>query len=137
MLFKTLFKSAPSGDTSTPTKKKSTRLTHNVYVVELSSRVWSDSKKFREANRHYKGTMGCLYVGMTAHSPNERFKKHLTGHRNKKGYKVSSKFVEKYGIYLRPTLYNKFNPLTREDAAILERQLAESLKKRGYAVWWN
>jgi hypothetical protein len=137
MLFKTLFKSAPSGDTSTPTKKISTRLTHNVYVVELSSRVWSDSKKFREANRHYKGTMGCLYVGMTAHSPNERFKKHLTGHRNKKGYKVSSKFVEKYGIYLRPTLYNKFNPLTREDAAILERQLAESLKKRGYAVWWN
>jgi hypothetical protein len=137
MLFKTLFKSAPSGDTSMPTKKISTRLTHNVYVVELSSRVWSDSKKFREANRHYKGTMGCLYVGMTAHSPNERFKKHLTGHRNKKGYKVSSKFVEKYGIYLRPTLYNKFNPLTREDAAILERQLAESLKKRGYAVWWN
>ncbi len=137
MLFKTLFKSAPSGDTSTPTKKKSIRLTHNVYVVELSSRVWSDSKKFREANRHYTGTMGCLYVGMTAHSPNERFKKHLTGHRNKKGYKVSSKFVEKYGIYLRPTLYNKFNPLTREDAAVLERQLAESLKKRGYAVWWN
>lgn len=137
MLFKTLFKSTPTGDTSTPTKKISTRLSHNVYVVELSSRVWSESKKFREANRHYKGTMGCLYVGMTAHSPNERFKKHLTGHRNKKGYKVSSKFVEKYGIYLRPTLYNKFNPLTREDAAVLERQLAESLKKRGYAVWWN
>ena len=116
---------------------KKEKLTHNVYVVELHKRVWSERKKFRDANPHYKGIMGCLYVGMTSHSPQERFDKHKAGYRNKKGYKISSSFVENYGLYLRSTLFSHFNPLTREDAALLEKNLAESLRKRGYAVWWN
>ena len=138
MLFKALFKS-PESSSSTQDAKPSrkARLSHNVYVIELSRRVWDESKKFRVANPHYKGKMQCLYVGMTAHTPNERFNKHIKGHRNKKGFKVSSRVVEKYGLYLRPSLYSTFNPLTREDAALMERQLANSLKKRGYAVWWN
>lgn len=119
------------------TKTKKEVLSHNVYVVELHKSVWSERKKFRDANPHYKGTLGCLYVGMTSHSPQERFDKHKSGYRNKKGYKISSPFVEKYGLYLRSTLYTHFNPLTREDATLLERNLAESLRKRGYAVWWN
>ena len=137
MLFKTLFSSGSSESSNTNKSPRKARLSHNVYVIELSKRVWDESKKFRTANPHYKGKMQCLYVGMTAHTPNERFNKHIKGHRNKKGFKVSSKFVEKYGLYLRPSLYNTFNPLTREDAALMERQLANSLKKRGYAVWWN
>lgn len=119
------------------TSRRSTRLSHNVYVVELSKTVWSESKKFREANPQYKGIKACLYVGMTSHSPQERFKKHVTGARNKKGYKISSKYVEKYGLFLRPSLYSSFNPLTQAAATQLERNLANSLKKRGYAVWWN
>jgi len=110
---------------------------HNVYVVELDPRVWNEREKFRQANPQYKYGQCCLYVGMTSHSPSERFKKHVTGYRNKKGIKISSKFVEKYGKMLRPSLYEKFNPLTREAAANLERELANGLKKRGYAVWWN
>ena len=138
MLFKGLFKSNESPSPSQDAKpSRKARLSHNVYVIELSRRVWDESKKFRAANPHYKGKMQCLYVGMTAHTPNERFNKHIKGHRNKKGFKVSSRVVEKYGLYLRPSLYSTFNPLTREDAALMERQLANSLKKRGYAVWWN
>jgi len=110
---------------------------YNVYVVELDKLVWRESAKFREANLHYKGGMCCLYVGMTSHSPQERYKKHKTGYRTKKGIKISSKYVEKYGMYLRPSLYTNFNPLTRSAALQLERDLANSLKKRGYAVWWN
>ena len=110
---------------------------HNVYVVELDKKVWSDSNKFREANPHYKGMMACLYVGMTGQSPNVRYSKHKSGHRTKKGIKISSYYVEKYGKFLRPHLYAQFNPLTRTDAAQLEKDLANSLKKRGYAVWWN
>lgn len=117
--------------------KSSVKKTHSVYVVELDSRVWKESAKFREANLHYKGGMCCLYVGMTAHTPQQRFKKHKTGARNKRGHKISSRWVEKYGMYLRPTLYKSFNPLTRQDAGQLEKDLANSLKKRGYAVWWN
>lgn len=113
------------------------RLSHNVYVVELDKKVWSESRKFREANPQYRGMQCCVYVGMTSHSPKERFDKHITGYRTKKGIKISSRFVEKYGKYLRPSLYARFNPLSKSAAADLERQLANSLKKRGYAVWWN
>ncbi len=118
-------------------RTKAARLSHNVYVVELDNKVWSEDCKFREANPHYKGIRGCLYVGMTSHSPQERFKKHVTGYRNAKGYKISSKYVERYGKLLRPSLYAAFNPMTRADATQMEKDLANSLKKRGYAVWWN
>ncbi len=117
--------------------KMSLRLSHNLYVVELSNKVWTDSWKFRKANPHYRGMVGCLYVGMTSHTPQERFKKHKTGYRNKKGVKISSSIVEKYGLYLRPTLYAELNPMTRMRATKMEGRLAENLRKQGYAVWWN
>ncbi len=118
-------------------RQKTERLSHHVYVVELDKRVWRESKKFRNANLHYRGASSCLYVGMTSHTPEERFNKHINGYRNKKGIKISSNFVEKYGRYLRPSLYAPLNPLTKARAISLEASLAESLKKRGYAVWWN
>lgn len=110
--------------------------THHVYVIELDKQVWRDDSKFRSANPHFKGGC-CLYVGMTSHTPQERFWKHKTGALSKKGHKISSKIVEKYGKFLRPSLYSGFNPLTRSEATQLEKNLANSLKKRGYAVWWN
>ncbi len=117
--------------------KPSAKLSHNVYVVELSKAVWTKSKKFRDANPHYKGIIGCLYVGMTSHSPQERFEKHKSGYRTKKGIKISSYFVEKFGLYLRPTLYKNLNPLTKDKATYIEGALAKRLKRQGYAVWWN
>lgn len=113
------------------------KLSHNVYVVELNRAVWTDSKKFRDANPHYKGIMGCMYVGMTSHSPQERFAKHKSGYRNKKGIKISSYFVEKYGLYLRPSLFKLLNPMTRSRATYIEGALAKRLQRKGYAVWWN
>ena len=110
---------------------------HKVYVIELNKTVWRDKWKFREANKHYAGQMECLYVGMTRHNPKVRFQKHITGYRNKKGIKISSSIVEKYGLYLRPSLYEFLNPLSYQDAKRIEKELAESLRKRGYAVWWN
>ncbi len=117
--------------------RKSPRKNYSVYVVELSKRVWSENRKFKEANIHWMGIMECLYVGMTSHTPEERFKKHKTGYRTKKGIKISSRIVEKYGLYLRPSLYEKLNPLTKAEATKLEEELAISLRRRGYAVWWN
>ena len=116
---------------------KMKHLTHNVYVVELDRQIWTDNWRFRNANPHYRGIKGCLYVGETSHSPKERFAKHKEGYRNKKGVKISSYVVERYGKYLRPSLYAPLNPMPRKRAKIVERSLAESLKKRGYAVWWN
>lgn len=114
-----------------------TKASHNIYVVELSKKVWTDSWRFRAANPQYKGVLECLYVGITSHSPQIRFKKHKAGAKSKKGHKISSWYVEKYGIYLRPSLYDQHNPMTRAKAQRMEKELSERLRRKGYAVWWN
>ncbi len=116
---------------------KKTKKNYYVYVIELDKSVWEKSKKFRLANPDYNHKFECLYVGMTSNTPLERFQKHKAGYRTKKGIKISSSFVEKYGLFLRPSLYDKLNPLTKPEAVDMEKALAESLRKRGYAVWWN
>lgn len=111
---------------------------YSVYVVELSKKVFTENAKFRTANPQFNGVLECLYVGMTSKTPKERFLQHKTGHRNKKGYKISATIVEKYGMYLRPSLYNQLNPITTQAEALkLEEQLALLLRRQGYAVWFN
>lgn len=111
---------------------------YRIYVIELSKKVFNENTKFRVANPQFNGVLQCLYVGMTSKSPKERFEQHKTGFRNKKGFKLSSNIVEKYGMYLRPSLYNHIEPLqTRSEALKLEEQLALELRRQRYAVWFN
>ncbi|MCB0383679.1 MAG: ribose-5-phosphate isomerase [Psychroserpens sp.] len=111
---------------------------YRIYVVELSKKVFTENRKFREANPQFNGVLECLYVGMTSKTPKERFQQHKTGYRNKKGYKLSSSIVEKYGSYLRPSLYNHIAPLaTRAQALKMEETLALELRRQRYAVWFN
>ena len=115
------------------------RLTHQVYVVELSKRVFTENSKFRLANPQFNGVLECLYVGMTSKTPAERFKQHKTGYINKKGHKLSAYIVQKYGAYLRPSLYDHINlkQMTRQQALNMEEKLAWDLRRKGYAVWFN
>jgi hypothetical protein len=115
------------------------RSTYKVYVVELSKRVFTENRRFREANPQFNGVLECLYVGMTSKTPAERFRQHKTGYINKKGYKISASIVEKYGMYLRPSLYDHINlkPMTRQQALLMEKKLALDLRRQGYAVWFN
>ena len=110
-----------------------------MYVIELSKKVFTENIKFREANPQFNGVLECLYVGMTSKTPQERLKQHKTGYRNKKGHKVSANIVEKYGRYLRPSLYEHLNtkPMTRQEALLMEEKLALDLRRQGYAVWFN
>ncbi len=108
-----------------------------VYVVELARKVFSENTKFREANPQFNGVLECLYVGMTSKTPKERFEQHKTGYRNLKGHKLSSNIVQKYGLYLRPSLYNHIGLMTREEALKMEEQLALELRRQRYAVWFN
>ena len=112
---------------------------YQVYVVELSKRVFTDNSRFRAANPQFNGVLECLYVGMTSKTPAERLKQHKTGYINKKGHKLSANIVERYGSYLRPSLYNHINskPMNRQEALIMETKLAWELRKKGYAVWFN
>jgi hypothetical protein len=114
-------------------------LTYQVYVVELSKRVFSENTKFRAANPQFNGVLECLYVGMTSKTPHERLQQHKTGYVNKKGHKLSAYIVQKYGRYLRPSLYDHINrkPMNRQQALIMEEKLAWDLRRQGYAVWFN
>lgn len=114
------------------------KVQYSIYVVELSKRVYTEDRKFREANPQFNGVLECLYVGMTSKTPKERFLQHKIGYRNKKGYKISANIVEKYGSYLRPSLYNHIVPmLTRAEALKMEETLALELRRQRYAVWFN
>ncbi len=113
------------------------RLRYRVYVIELAKRVFSESAKFRVANPQFNGVLECLYVGMTSKTPKERFQQHKTGYRNKKGHKLSSNIVQKYGQYLRPSLYNHLSAMSKSEALEMEEKLALKLRRQRYAVWFN
>ncbi len=114
------------------------KVQYQVYVIELSKRVFTENARFRNANPQFNGALECLYVGMSSKTPKERFIQHKTGAKSKKGYKISSNIVQKYGMYLRPSLYNHIGPITsRTDALKMEEKLALELRRRRYAVWFN
>jgi hypothetical protein len=112
---------------------------YRVYVVELSRKVFNENRRFREANPQFNGVLQCLYVGMTSKTPQERFIQHRTGYVNKKGHKLSANIVQKYGMYLRPSLYDHINlkAMSRAEALLMEEKLAWDLRRQGYAVWFN
>ena len=113
-------------------------MAYRVYVVELSKRVFTEHRKFREANPQFNGVLQCLYVGMTSKSPWERFEQHKKGSLSRKGHNLSSSIVRKYGMYLRPSLYNHIEPLpTRAEALKMEKALALELRRKRSAVGFN
>ncbi|MEO6549938.1 MAG: ribose-5-phosphate isomerase [Ferruginibacter sp.] len=118
---------------------KFSKMLYHVYVVELAKRVFTEDARFRAANPQFNGVLQCLYVGMTSKTPQERFTQHKTGYVNKKGHKLSANIVQRYGTYLRPSLYDDINlqPMTRQQALNMEEKLALDLRRKGYAVWFN
>lgn len=112
---------------------------YQVYVIELSKKVFTENTRFRLENPQFNGVLECLYVGMTSKSPAERFLQHKTGYINKKGHKLSAYIAQKYGSYLRPSLYDHINQraMTRTDALLMEKKLSLDLRRKGYAVWFN
>ena len=101
-----------------------------VYVIELEKKVM-DIRKFRAKNPNYIKGKACIYVGQSSRKPIVRFEQH------KEGYK-SNKYAKYYGVKLRLDLYEKYNPIpTRKDAEEIEEMLGNTLRKKGYGVWFN
>ena len=101
--------------------------THNIYVIELDPAVLKE-RKFVADNPGYIDGKPCVYVGMTGHTPEKRFAQHMRGYK-------PCRYVEKYGLCLKPRQYRHHNPMTYEDACEMEREKARRLKNRGWAVW--
>jgi hypothetical protein len=110
---------------------------YNVYVIELDQE-FALSQKAKTANPMRDPGKPSVYVGYTSKTPRARFKQHMSGKPGKKGFKLCSRVVFKYGIKLMPELYQHLNPiLTKDDAMEVEVLLARILRKCGYTVWQN
>lgn len=68
------------------------------------------------------------YVGMTGLTPERRFSNHKAGIK-------AARIVRKFGVRLVPVLYEHLNPMPYKKAAVMEVELAESLRKRGFVVF--
>ena len=101
--------------------------TFRVYVIELDPAVLSDTR-FRDANAH-DGPKGCLYVGSTAHSAEQRYEQHKAGEFSQRGW------VKRFGLGLRSDLAPTVEYSDRAVAEVAERSHAERLRQEGYAVW--
>jgi hypothetical protein len=87
---------------------------HSVYVVYLR-------------NPRGDGKAG-YYVGMTGLPPEQRFANHKAGIK-------SASVVRRFGERLVPVLYEHLNPMPYEKAVLMEGQLAEALRRRGFQVF--
>jgi hypothetical protein len=91
-----------------------TRGRHRVYVVLLHAMPGMPEWGF--------------YVGMTGRAPEARYREHLAGVRDGKGY------VRDYAVELLPEVYTRLNPMPLRDAEAREFELAEALRAAGLFV---
>ncbi len=95
--------------------------TYSVYIIELS-----------RACTTQRCALAPLYVGQTAHAPEDRFAQH------KAGGKLASAKPHKFGIRLRVDLMKGIGPFsTRKEAEAAEKAVAEALERRGHVVFWG
>ena len=95
--------------------------TYSVYIIELSRSCTTQ-----------RCALAPLYVGQTAHAPEDRFAQHKAG-----GTLASAK-PHKFGIRLRVDLMKGIGPFwTRKEAEAAEKAVAEALERRGHVVFWG
>lgn len=101
-------------------RKRSPR-SYSIYIIELS-----------RACMKKPCALAPLYVGQTAHTPEERFAQHKAG-----GMLAAGK-PHRYGVRLRYDLMKGIGPFTRRSAAEqAEKAVAEALERRGHRVFWG
>lgn len=100
---------------------KRPRTIYSVYIIELSRAC---TKK--------PCALAPLYVGQTAHTPEQRFEQH------KAGGKLAAWKPYQYGRRLRYDLMKGIGPFaSRTEAERAEKAVAEALEKRGHRVFWG
>ena len=92
-----------------------------VYVIELDKTVVSNPGK------------GYVYVGETSRTPEERFKQHRDGARNKNG-RLYANVVKQHGVRLRPDLAPRKKYFDKDAAKRGEKEHFELLKAKGFNV---
>lgn len=101
---------------------------HSLYAIELDPAVWNN-RAFRQRNPG-GAAGGCLYIGVTGLTPEERFARHRAGTQ-------AARLVHAHGVRLRLDLVEGFSRLPYRIAAEMEPRLAAWLRAQGFAVWQN
>ena len=102
-------------------RAKSPARVYSIYIIELD-RACVDEPC----------ALAPVYVGQTAHTPEERFAQHKAG-----GMLAAGK-AHRFGIRLRYDLMKGIGPFTtREDAEAAEAAVAAALERRGHRVFWG
>jgi hypothetical protein len=103
------------------TSHRRTPTIYSVYIIELSRDCLRTPCAFAP-----------LYVGQTAHTPEQRFDQH------KAGGKLAASKAYRYGIRLRLDLMKGIGPFsTRNEAEAAEKAVAAALEQRGHRVFWG
>jgi len=94
---------------------------YSIYIIELDRKCLRIPCAFAP-----------VYVGQTAHTPEERFEQHKAG-----GMLAAAK-AHAFGTRLRYDLMKGIGPFrTRKQAEAAEKAVAEALEKRGHRVFWG
>ncbi len=93
----------------------------SVYVIELDNAAVPNPGE------------GYVYVGETSRTPEERFKQHREGARNKHG-RLYANVVKKHGVKLRPDLAPHEKYFDQASAKRGEKEHFELLKSKGFNV---
>lgn len=97
------------------------RRTYSIYVIELSRKCTTKPC-----------ALAPLYVGQTAHTPEERFAQHKAGGR------LAAGKPHRFGVRLRYDLMTGIGPFaSRSQAERAEKAVAEALERRGHRVFWG
>src|SRR4249920_3154561 len=101
-------------------KSKPAAREYRVYIIELSRDCVPEPC-----------ALAPLYVGQTAHTPEDRFAQHT------KGGKLAAGKPHRFGVRLRYDLMKGIGPFTtRKAAEAAEQAVAEALERRGRRVFW-
>jgi predicted GIY-YIG superfamily endonuclease len=102
-------------------RRSAERRLYFVYIIELS-----------RACTTRPCALAPLYVGQTAHTPEDRFAQH------REGGKLAAVKPHRFGIKLRRDLMKGIGPFsTRKEAEAAEKAVAEALERRGHLVFWG
>lgn len=103
---------------------------YRVYVIRLKPGVLK-KRRFARENPGYIQGKPCVYVGSTHLTPEQRYARHIDPSSTK-----GNRYVREFHDGLSKRLNARQPPCaTREEAERREKQLAERLRRKGYAVW--
>ena len=108
-----------------------------VYIINLKESVNKETS-FKKQNPTKGPFKGYLYVGQTTKDPvSERYRIH-TMKVNGKKHQHASKIVHNHHLDIAWDLFEEHqDAMTKLESLRMEKQLAISYKKKGYATYWN